>query len=60
MFLVVSFQKSDIRALPHSNQLYDAYISLGVIEHFTDRQILILEEVARVIKIGGIFVSVPF
>lgn len=54
------FFQGDIRALPFGNAVFDAYISLGVIEHFISGQEEILREAARVIKSGGhILVTVP-
>lgn len=54
------FHQGDIRSLPYPENSFDAYISLGVIEHFTEGQEEILKEAARVVKPGGlIFVSVP-
>jgi ubiquinone/menaquinone biosynthesis C-methylase UbiE len=56
----VPFHKGDIRCLPYEDKSFDGYVSLGVIEHFTEGQDLMLSEAARVVKPGGlIFVSVP-
>jgi len=54
------FHKGDIRNLPYADASFDAYISLGVIEHFVEGQDVMLQEAARIIKPGGyIFISVP-
>ena len=54
------FRLGDIRDLPYSDNSFDGYISLGVIEHFTEGQEKMLREAARVVKPGGcIFISVP-
>jgi hypothetical protein len=38
----VPFHQGDIRNLPYENNIFDGYISLGVIEHFqTDQQKMI-------------------
>lgn len=56
----VPFHCGDIRSLPYEDASFGGYISLGVIEHFTNGQDVMLNEAARVIKPGGyIFVSVP-
>jgi ubiquinone/menaquinone biosynthesis C-methylase UbiE len=60
VFPEVPFHQGDIRALPFANESFDAYVSLGVIEHFTEGQELMLAEAARVLRPGGkMFVSVP-
>jgi ubiquinone/menaquinone biosynthesis C-methylase UbiE len=56
----VPFIQGDIRALPFEDASFDAYISLGVIEHFTSGQEIMLAEAARIVRPGGtIFLSVP-
>ena len=56
----VPFDQGDIRSLPYEDRSFDGYISLGVIEHFTEGQEQMLREAARVVKPGGwLFVSVP-
>jgi SAM-dependent methyltransferase len=56
----VPFRQGDIRALPFEDASFDAYISLGVIEHFTSGQEIMLAEAARIVRPGGtIFLSVP-
>ncbi len=59
-FPEVPFHLGDIRSLPYPDNYFDAYISLGVIEHFTEGQEVMLQEAARVVRPGGrIFISVP-
>jgi ubiquinone/menaquinone biosynthesis C-methylase UbiE len=59
-FPEVPFRQGDIRALPFDTNSFDAYVSLGVIEHFSEGQESMLKEAARVVKPGGwIFLSVP-
>lgn len=56
----VPFDHGDIRHLPYANNSFDGYISLGVIEHFSEGQERMLQEAARVVKPGGwLFLSVP-
>jgi SAM-dependent methyltransferase len=51
----------DVRALPFPDGNFDAYISLGVVEHFWEGPELILAEARRVLKSGGlIIISVPY
>jgi ubiquinone/menaquinone biosynthesis C-methylase UbiE len=57
----VPFHLGDIRNLPYDPDFFDSYISLGVIEHFTEGQQQMLTEACRVIKPSGhIFLSVPY
>lgn len=56
-------QKMDVLKLTYPDNIFDGYISLGVIEHFIDEEdsIAIIKEAIRVTKKGGrIFCSVPF
>ncbi|MFX0025472.1 MAG: class I SAM-dependent methyltransferase [Candidatus Hermodarchaeota archaeon] len=50
----------DILKLNYPDNFFDAYISMGVIEHFEDGPLIALEEAYRVLKPNGlIFVSTP-
>ena len=50
----------DLSRLPFPDNDFDAYISVGVIEHFEDGPQEILREAYRVIKIGGkLLIDVP-
>jgi SAM-dependent methyltransferase len=50
----------DILDTHYPDNSFDAYISMGVVEHFEDGPILALKEAYRVLKPNGlIFVSVP-
>ena len=55
------FWQGDVRKLPYENGSFDAYVSMGVIEHFSPaEQIPILSEAHRILRPGGIlFVTVP-
>jgi SAM-dependent methyltransferase len=54
------FRSGDIRHLPYDDATFDAYLSFGVIEHFTAGQDIMLKEAARVLRPGGtIVLSVP-
>jgi len=51
----------DIFKLPYPNNCLDAYISLGVIEHYQNNWQEPIKEASRVLKNGGfILVSVPY
>lgn len=53
----------DVRALNFDDNTFDAYLSLGVIEHFRDENDALgtIKEAMRVTKPGGVlFISVPF
>jgi len=55
------FHHGDIRDIPFPSSYFDAYISLGVIEHFESGQLEMMAEATRVLKKGGVcFISVPF
>jgi ubiquinone/menaquinone biosynthesis C-methylase UbiE len=57
----IPFEIGDIRNIKYNDNFFDSYISLGVIEHFTEGQEKMLNEAARVLnKNGIIFLSVPF
>ena len=52
--------EGDVRDLPFEDNSFDAYWSLGVIEHFYDGYKKIQSEMNRVIKPGGfLFLTVP-
>lgn len=54
-------QTADVRNLPYEREMFDAYLSLGVVEHFKEGPQEALREAHRVLKKGGIaFVEVPF
>jgi SAM-dependent methyltransferase len=51
----------DIRQMDFPNNFFDAYWSLGVIEHFYEGYLEILEEMHRILKPGGYaFVTFPY
>ncbi|MFH1837580.1 MAG: class I SAM-dependent methyltransferase [Candidatus Omnitrophota bacterium] len=51
---------SDIQVLPFSNEYFGGYLSLGVIEHFTEGPERSIKEARRVLGKGGYFiVKVP-
>lgn len=51
----------DILALPYREETFDAYFSMGVVEHFEEGPHLALREARRVLKEGGIaLIAVPF
>ena len=51
---VYGLRHGDILALPYAASSFDGYYSLGVVEHFTEPQILrILSEALRVVRHGG-------
>jgi len=53
-------ESGDILDIHYPDSSFDAYISMGVIEHFEDGPLPALNEAHRVLKPGGlIFVSVP-
>lgn len=50
----------DVVALPYPDENFQAYLSLGVIEHFTEGPEKAIREAHRVLKAGGVFlVAVP-
>lgn len=52
---------ADVRQLPFSDEFFDGYLSLGVIEHFYYGYKDIINEMKRVLKKGGFaFVGFPF
>lgn len=59
----MAFSCQDVRSMDFEDDKFDAYMSLGVIEHFFDEKdaMLVLREAIRVTKPGGtLFISVPF
>lgn len=57
----VPFAVADVTRLPFADHTLDAYVSLGVIEHFERGCQHVLAEARRVLKHGGlIFVTVPY
>ncbi len=52
---------ADVTKLPYADETYDAYLSLGVIEHFEEGPQKALSEAYRILKRGGLaIVEVPF
>jgi len=50
----------DVTAIPYPDNYFGGYISLGVIEHFTEGPVKAIREARRVLKPGGVFVvAVP-
>lgn len=53
--------KGDVLKLDYPDNHFDAYISLGVIEHFKEGPHTALNEARRVLKPGGLaFISIPY
>ena len=51
----------DVTKLPYNDASFDAYISLGVAEHFLEGPGYVLKEAHRVLKPGGLlFLAVPY
>lgn len=46
----------DVMAIPYPDSSFGGYISLGVIEHFTEGPLKAIREARRVLKKGGVFV----
>jgi len=46
----------DVTAIPSTNNYFGGYISLGVIEHFSEGPEKAIREACRVLKPGGVFV----
>ena len=50
----------DVTAIPYPDNHFGGYLSLGVIEHFTEGPRKAIQEASRVLKKGGVFiVAVP-
>ena len=50
----------DVTAIPTPDKSFEGYLSLGVIEHFTEGPEKAIREAHRVLKVGGVFVvAVP-
>ncbi len=59
----LSVRKMDVRNTDYTDDTFDAYVSLGVIEHFFDisETRKIIQEATRITKKGGLlYFSVPF
>jgi SAM-dependent methyltransferase len=51
----------DLSTSPFRSESFDAYVSLGVIEHFEDGPGEVLSEALRIVKPGGVFlIAVPY
>lgn len=56
----LNVQRADVRQLPFPDGYFDGVWSLGVVEHFIEGYRDILDEMARVLKPGGLaFVTIP-
>lgn len=56
----IDLRCGDVEALPFPDRYFGAYLSLGVIEHFTEGPQKAIKEAARVLETGGVFiVKVP-
>ncbi|MEW6183380.1 MAG: methyltransferase domain-containing protein [Bacillota bacterium] len=54
-------REGNVLALEYLDNSFDAYVSLGVVEHFLEGPVLALKEAHRVLKEGGLlFCSVPY
>ena len=57
----IDIRSGDVRSLDFSDDSFDGYWSLGVIEHFWDGYDVILSEAARVIRSDGfLFLTAPW
>jgi SAM-dependent methyltransferase len=57
----VKVELGDVTDLQHPDNSFDAYISLGVVEHFENGPQQALKEAHRILKPGGLaFISVPY
>lgn len=48
----------DVTAIPFPDSFFGGYISLGVIEHFTEGPVKAIREARRVLKPGGLFLVI--
>jgi ubiquinone/menaquinone biosynthesis C-methylase UbiE len=61
LFPELKITEGDVQKLDFSDDFFDGYWSLGVIEHFYDGYDKITKEMERVIKKGGfLFITVPY
>lgn len=51
------FVLGDVAALPMASGIFDAYLSLGVLEHFVNGPEMALREAFRVLKTGGMVIA---
>lgn len=57
----VKTRLADITNLPYKDESFDAYLSLGVIEHFEEGPQKALQEANRILKTGGLaIIEVPY
>lgn len=57
----VKTKLANVTKLPYKNNYFDAYLSLGVVEHFEEGPQIALKEAYRVLKKSGLaIVEVPF
>lgn len=56
----LNIEFGDVQKLEYPDNSFDAYISMGVVEHFEEGPIKVLKEAYRILKPGGlIFLSTP-
>ncbi|PIS09380.1 hypothetical protein COT75_01740 [Candidatus Beckwithbacteria bacterium CG10_big_fil_rev_8_21_14_0_10_34_10] len=61
LFPLIKINLADVKKLPFKNNSFDAYISLGVIEHFEKGPETVLKEAYRVLKDRGTaIIEVPY
>jgi SAM-dependent methyltransferase len=54
------FRIADVRKLPHKDNSFSFYLSLGVVEHFKEGPMAALNEAFRVLKPGGLaYIATP-
>ena len=60
-FPSLDIRTGDVRSLEFPDEYFDGYWSIGVIEHFWNGYDAILQEAARVLKVGGfLFLTAPW